>query len=734
MSFRLRSLLLVVAVIIPSLMAALWAVASAYQGQKDETLRSLRDTTRALALVVDRELGRRESIAWTLAASPAARSGDLQAFHEQAVSAVQGVGGWALIFDARGQLVNSHLPYGSKLHEQPASYSRLMGRLDGGQAHVTGLIEGPLSKRRLVLVDVPIRESVIEGAGQGSLLKPRRAVGVVVLPEHLLKMIREQRLQPGWIAAVLDQNGVVVARSPDHDKWLGRQGTTDMLRHLQLRPEGALESTSLEGHPTSAFFSKSPRYGWTFVIAVPKQIADANQKAAVLKVAIAGLVLVLLSGAAAILAARAVLVPVRRLQASAQALEAGDPVKYQAVGMQEFDAVGQTLQAASVHLRAAHDVLSKKVDTAVQEARRAEQALADSRRLEAVGRLTGGVAHDVNNLLGVLANNVALLKRLPPEQHAPRIAAISRSIESGKKLTQKLLAFARKRISSPVVLDLSTWLPACRPILETSVRTQVRLVVRGGDHPVHVELDPVDLEVALVNLVVNASDAMAAGGTVSIDLKVERDHLGSDWAEVSVSDEGHGMSAEVLSQVFEPFFTTKDESRGAGLGLSQVHGFCRQSGGDILIESRPGQGTTVTMRLPVSGKAAPSSVAAPVSPSAVQGKRILYVEDNLELAETTGLMLRNLGYDLRWASNGDAALEQAGREHFDLLLTDIVMPGRLTGLALARAIREASPDVAVVLMTGYSREADEAAAAGFQVLNKPCLPDELADVLLKALG
>ncbi len=725
MSLRLRSLLLLGAVVIPSLMAALWAVISTYQREKDETLRSLRATTRALALVVDRELGRRESIAWTLAASPAAIHGDLKALHAQAVPAVRGVGGWTVMFDRQRQLLNSHLPHGSPLHEQPEAYGRLMDKLQGDRAHVTGLIKGPLTGQQLVLVQVPVRRSTQAPA--------ERSLGVVLQPEYLLGLLTEQRLQPGWIAAVLDQNGVVVARSPDHQTWMGKPGTEDMLRRLKLSHEGAFESVSLDGTMTAAFFSKSPRYGWAFVIAVPRHVTQASMHQAMLKVSLAGLVLVLLSGAVAIIAVRSILQPMQRLQRSAEALEAGVPVSYVPVGLKEFDALGHALQSASASLLASQDLLQRQVDKAVEDTRRAEQALAGSRRLEAVGRLTGGVAHDVNNLLGVVANNVALLKRLPPDQHAPRIAAIGRSIDTGKRLTQKLLAFARRRVSSPTVLDLRTWLPSSLPILNTSVRSNVHLSVQAGEQSVPVEVDATDLEVALVNLAVNASDALPDGGTIDIVLRRTRDHLGTEWAEVSVSDHGHGMSPEVLSQVFEPFFTTKDESRGAGLGLSQVHGFGRQSGGDTLIESRPGEGTTVTMRLPVSAKPLPGALPSPPLQDA-QGKRILYVEDNLELAETTSLMLGNLGYSLHWASNAEAALARADLASFDLLLTDIVMPGAINGLALARAVHERVPAMPVVLMTGYSREADQAVAAGFKVLSKPCLPDELAAAVLLALA
>ncbi|RZL11947.1 MAG: response regulator [Rubrivivax sp.] len=728
MSLRLRSLLLLGAVVIPSLLAAIWAVISTYQREKDETQRSLRATTRALALVVDRELGRRESIAWTLAASPAAVSGDMKALHDQAVPAVRGVGGWTVLFDRQRQLLNTHLPLGSPLHRQPEAYGRLIDKLQGDRAHVTGLIKGPLTGQQLVMVQVPVRQP-----GEPVQAPAERSLGVVMLPERLLSLLTEQRLPPGWIAAVLDQNGVVVARSPDHQTWVGQSGTKDMLRRLRLGSEGAFESVSLDGTSTAAFFSKSPRYGWAFVIAVPRHVAQASMHQAMMKVGLAGLVLVLLSGAVAIIAVRSILQPMQRLQRSAEALEAGVPVNYEPVGLKEFDALGHALQSASASLLASQEVLQRRVDQAVEDTRRAEQALSASRRLEAVGRLTGGVAHDVNNLLGVVANNVALLKRLPPDQHAPRIAAIGRSIDNGKRLTQKLLAFARRRVSSPAVLDLRAWLPSSLPILNTSVRTNVHLSVQAGERAVPVEVDATDLEVALVNLAVNASDALPEGGTIDIALRRTHDHLGAEWAEVSVSDAGHGMSPEVLSQVFEPFFTTKDESRGAGLGLSQVHGFCRQSGGDTLIESRPGEGTTVTMRLPVSSRALPG-ILSPAPLPAVQGKRILYVEDNLELAETTSLMLTNLGYTLHWASNGEAALARADLESFDLLLTDIVMPGAVNGLALARAVHHRVPSMPVVLMTGYSREADEAVSAGFKVLSKPCLPDELATALLQALA
>jgi two-component system NtrC family sensor kinase len=250
-----------------------------------------------------------------------------------------------------------------------------------------------------------------------------------------------------------------------------------------------------------------------------------------------------------------------------------------------------------------------------------------------------------------------------------------------------------------------------------------------------IQVDPAELELALINLAVNARDAMPEGGLLRVEARnaEPREHQGlGAWVSITVRDTGGGIAPEVLEHVFEPFFTTKEQGKGTGLGLSQVYGFCLQAGGTASISSEPGYGTTVQLLLPGVG-ATPEAVEEPPPVPTAHG-RLLLVEDNAEVAEATEPMLSSWGYSVRGVRSGDAAKELMQQPHgeFDLLLTDIVMPGATDGLSLARWVRATYPHVGIVLMTGHARETDKAMAEGFVVLQKPWTPPALAAALEQA--
>jgi two-component system NtrC family sensor kinase len=373
----------------------------------------------------------------------------------------------------------------------------------------------------------------------------------------------------------------------------------------------------------------------------------------------------------------------------------------------------------------------------------AEDALRQTQRLEALGHLTGGVAHDVNNLLMVVSNNAYLLKRLlggrDAQQLDARLAkpidAILRAVTTGSRLTRQLLAFARRQALRPEVIRLQDRLPQLLDLMRHSISSNVMLDGEAAPDADSVQVDPAELELALINLAVNARDAMPDGGRLHVEVRNaqadEHEGLGR-WVSVAVSDTGRGIAPEVLEHVFEPFFTTKGQGEGTGLGLSQVYGFCQQAGGTARIRSTVGQGTTVQLLLPGVTLAPQPVEDLPPVPSA-QG-RLLLVEDNAEVAEATEPMLASWGYAVRGARSGDAARELIDQSSggFELMLTDIVMPGGTDGLALARYVRARYPQVGIVLMTGHARETDKAMGEGFVVLQKPWTPQALAEALAEA--
>ena len=316
---------------------------------------------------------------------------------------------------------------------------------------------------------------------------------------------------------------------------------------------------------------------------------------------------------------------------------------------------------------------------------RAEHALLQQQKLEALGRLTGGVAHDFNHLLMIIHNNAYLLRRGDPTAPiAPRIAAIERAVESGTKLTRQLLAFSRRQAVNPELIRLQDELPQLVELMKPALgsRISVKWDVDPATSPVRV--DRAGLELALLNLAVNAGDAMPDRGelyaTVRNAKAGEAPGQEGDFVVLSIADTGTGIPEDVQQRVFEPFFSTKPIGKGTGLGLSQVYGFCQQSGGTVTIESQEGVGTTVRLYLQASGEQVKQKDDEPQS---FQGEalrhRVLIVEDNDDVAETTRQLLEFLGCEVRRVESGNAAVLRLERDarNFDLVLTDIVMPGGL---------------------------------------------------------
>jgi signal transduction histidine kinase len=378
----------------------------------------------------------------------------------------------------------------------------------------------------------------------------------------------------------------------------------------------------------------------------------------------------------------------------------------------------------------------------IQEREKAEEALRQSQKMEALGRLTGGIAHDFNNLLMVASSGVDLLDRTEdPKRRRMLSDGIRRAVERGAALTRQLLVFSRRSPLRNEVLDLRDRLLGLRFLLERSLREDIEVVLDVPEDLWPVEVDPGELELSLMNLAVNARDAMPTGGVLTVSCQnVPSHHSGRDVVCLSVKDTGTGMPDSVRSRIFEPFFTTKEVGRGTGLGLSQVYGFVHASGGDISVVSTEGEGTTFIVCLPRSrgepGALPLRTATSPSSDPIPRGEgRLLLVEDDDAVAASVGHMIRDLGYTyVRRDRAADALAAIEGGERFDLVLSDMIMPGELDGLALARALGDHAPDLPVVLTTGYSEAATTAAASTYRLLRKPYRIQDLAAVLDEVLG
>jgi PAS domain S-box-containing protein len=378
----------------------------------------------------------------------------------------------------------------------------------------------------------------------------------------------------------------------------------------------------------------------------------------------------------------------------------------------------------------------RKAQLANQEA---QIQRAQAQKMEALGQLTGGVAHDFNNLLMIVSGHVHTLKKVVGEDPRGRraIDAIQTASQRGAALTRQLLSFSRRQVLNPVTLDLKERLDGILPLVESSLGPGVRLAVTAPPKLWAVKVDINELELALINLIINARDALTESGVITISgenrvlaRSGQADELHGEFVMLSVADTGTGIAADVLPKVFDPFFTTKEASKGSGLGLSQVHGFAHQSGGTVRIESKLGEGTRVTLYLPRAQGGVQSELAQ-AEPEASSG-RVLLVEDNPDVAEASSVLLEQLGYEVRLASSGTAALTTLKDHPFDLVISDIVMPGPVDGLALARTIRQQQPQLPILLVTGYSQAIANAEGV-FPVLRKPYQIEELSRITTKLM-
>jgi two-component system NtrC family sensor kinase len=359
----------------------------------------------------------------------------------------------------------------------------------------------------------------------------------------------------------------------------------------------------------------------------------------------------------------------------------------------------------------------------------AEAALKQAQRLEALGQLTGGVAHDFNNLLTVVNGNVERLRRdIHDSRHVRALDAIDKAARRGSSLTRQLLTFSRMQTVVPVVVQLCRQLPKLREMLQSSLRGDIALTLDISDRLWPARVDLGELELAILNLAINARDAMPNGGTLTLSARNATlaggstiDDVRGDVVAISVRDTGIGIPTEILPKVFEPFFTTKEVGKGTGLGLSQVYGFAKQAGGTATVTSEVGRGTEITIYLPRSQEAADGEDEDRTSVHELRGEgTILLVEDNAEIAEVTKSNLEQLGYRVVQAMHADAALETIEKNRtIDLVFSDIVMPGAMNGLDLARRLRELRPELPIILTTGYSSALNTATPAGFTLLSKP---------------
>jgi signal transduction histidine kinase len=730
-TIRSRLLLLVMAVLLPGLGGTAWLIASTLDAEQRAGERGLRDTARALSMVVDRELSHRAAVARVLAQSrwldtaPDLGPEQRVAFEQLALRALEGLGGWVELRTADGLLLDTRHPPAAAMRSSAAA----------------------LAQTPLVL---PLQTEDGVSEAHAAVVQPVKRDGSVVLnllitlvPQELQHIIDAQKLPADWVGTVMDDRGTVIARHPGGKANVGRGATADLRERMAAAPEGAFESISLDGRPATGYYSKSPQ-GWSYISAMPREQLSGLAQRAVLQVTLGSLALLALAVAGALAVARGIVGPVHMLKAAAARMHAGEPVPISRTGIAEYDEVTAALAGASQATAQARAELETRVADAIARTRQAEQRLAQGQRVAALGRLTGGVAHDFNNVLGIISNSANLIARHPMagDLDLP-LGATHRAVQKGHQLAQHLLSFAGRKPGSPVAVDLTRYLPEILELMRSVLGRRVEVSVIVAPNTSTIRVDAGELELALMNVALNARDAMPQGGGLQLGARNAtaqdiEDFPGRECLAagkqvlITVRDDGIGMTADVAAQVFEPFYTTKPFGQGSGLGLSQVHGFVTQSGGAVRMASTPGVGSTVLMLLPASADPpAPPGPADSAPAASIAGARLLLVDDNDDLAAVTEVLLRAHGAHVQRARDPAEALQRiATQPRFDAVLTDVVMPGGMDGLALARLLHVDHPALPVVLISGYS---PAAAPEEFPLLHKPCQAEELLAALGRAV-
>ena len=405
------------------------------------------------------------------------------------------------------------------------------------------------------------------------------------------------------------------------------------------------------------------------------------------------------------------------------------------------------VDATDVHraeeaLQEAKETLEERVEQRTLELSEANEALRQAQKMEAVGQLTGGIAHDFNNLLAAIGGSLEALER---KLAAGETGDLGRYIEGARSstaraaaLTQRLLAFSRRQALDPRAIDVNGRVTGLEEIIRRTVGPAIAVAVHPGATPHVARIDAVQLENALLNLAINARDAMPDGGRLTLDVVDEtlddaeagqRDLPAGDYIKIRVTDTGTGIPSDVIDRIFDPFFTTKPLGQGTGLGLSMVHGFVRQSGGQVQLRSAPGEGTAICLLLPrFAGEPESAQRPAPVQPAGGSGRTVLVVDDEMIVRMLMVELLEEAGYEVIEAEDGASALRALQQERrIDVLVTDVGLPGGMNGRQVADAARETRPALGVLFVTGYAdmRAVGEDMEGGMQVMAKPFEGDEL---------
>jgi len=752
-------LLLVFSVAVPAALFAAILLQRYYNSEVARIDQELLNNAHQLAQTVDRDLAGLQAIMHTLALSHSLAVGDHEAFYQQAVQVRDYVGGHVTLRNPAGQhLVNTRVPFGTPLPDE-----HLPGD-EAVHAHhrpvVSGLIVGAVAGEPAYTITAAVVQN-------GELT---HFLNLSLPPDRLAELLK-QGLDPGHIAGIFDQNGLFLARSEQHSSVVGRKAPSGFLDHMRGN-EGNFRSVNVAGDAVSVAYARSNLSGWAVLTSVPDRASRASLHRALWTLAALAVLLTVLAVLLAYAIGNRMAGAVHALAAQASALGHGLPVVPRQLAVREVNAVGQALAEASAklrqrererddadrELRTLSETLENRVfertrELAAEMKRRSdtEEALRQAQKMEAIGQLTGGIAHDFNNMLAIIIGSLDLAARRLTRGDTAIGKYLASAQEGGRRaasLVQQLLAFSRQQPLAPAELDTNKLISGMSEMLHRSLGETVRLETILPDGLWKTHADRNQLENAMLNLAVNARDAMPDGGQLTVETANARLEEADarkagvapgEYVLIVVRDTGGGMSPEVIEKAFDPFFTTKQSGAGTGLGLSQVYGFVRQSGGHVKIESAVGRGTVVRIYLPrYVGDAAPKpdedeKTPIPTNDGSVT---VLVVEDEAGVRAHAVSALRELGYRVLDADSAAKAIEVIGAHpEIGLLFTDVVMP-EMNGRRLSDEVHQRRPDIKVLYTTGYTRDAivhNGTVDAGVSLITKPFTLDELARKVAEVL-
>ena len=744
MRTRTRFLLLVLSVLVPSFIAAALAVAYVYRDAQQAQNRSMAETARAMALLVDNELEKKEELLRALAGAPSLERGDLVEFYQHARRAAPPPESVIVLFDLDGRpLLNTRRPYGSDLPPRGGSnIAQLMQNKDPANTFVSDLFVSRTTGGHDIALQVPVYGAAGNGNPGARPIRYLLSLGMNV--GSLQQLLGRQRLPAPWLATLIDRNALVVARTRAPELYLGkpvRDTTRALVRGVQ---ETMYESRTLDGIDSRVYASTVPGADWKILLSIPRsELRQAPLRAAALLGGMMALLLVVGLVAARRFASRAI-APIDALGRSAVALGTGAEVRYQPAGWAELDSVAHHLADASTRIRQGQTEMEARVAAAIAATERAQSALLKNQKLEALGRLTGGIAHEYNNLLQTLTTALQLAAFTTRDDKVKSLVqTCQRTVARATTLTGQLGSFGHMQEARRSTVDLCEQLRSAVQLMKGSLSGKVAVEVHCTDEVWPVTLEPLQFDVALLNLAMNARDAMPDGGVLRLEARnitIDSDGAGpalarGDYVLVSMVDSGSGMTPEVMARALDPFFTTKPPGQGTGLGLPQAYAFATQAGGTLVLDSIPGIGTRVDLYL---ARARDAVMAAPTidgngaAPAHGSGT-VLFVEDDALVREAVLRALQESGFDVMVAENGEAALRllESDARRPGVVFSDVVMPGQVSGIDLAGILRQRYPGLPVILATGYTEQ--QVAVPDVQVLAKPYAIEQLVAVLSQAV-